>query len=147
MSNKENLDNSAKLDQGSKKENMDNGSEIKVLTGDGNDLKLIFNETILLPKIDSTLSIRLPDEANKWLLTIYFKQNDNEEALNARDEYQGDSIFLYLNKWYSDTWIENTSPYHFFSKNNQINVYVKIRSSAMRQSLGRAVMISVWQPL
>lgn len=118
------------------------GINIKSVLG---ELELIAEHSILLLDNDDIIEVALPVKAGSWIVKCMFTDDDNFKEQSVTTEIENDrNIILKLNKWYSSTWVENSTPYKFTSKGKTFEIYVKIRTTAIPGQNSRSVIINIW---
>ncbi len=128
---------------------MHNDAEIITESDGNNKLKLIFNESILLTKREEIISVKIKTP-KVWTLRFHFTNNTSEEANSSRFESapEENTANVYLNKWMTTTWVENTAAWPFTSKDKKVTLLVKIRSSAdLKYDTIRSLTLSIWKKI
>jgi hypothetical protein len=108
-------------------------------------LRLIFNETLLLLNRDGEVWVNLGSETSNWILRIQFSNEGFMAANTLTHDTQGKEIIIKLNRWFSETGIENTEPLYFQSADKSVEIYVKIKTVASMYQKTRTLTITVWK--
>ena len=128
---------------------MTGGSEV-TLEHDHRNFTLIFNETLASLKATDTIKIKLLVDStnnNFWNLSFYFTHLDDLKDLNVNQDLNGNEIKYYLNKWYSNDWIENRQAYELKSASNSFSIHIKLKSMANTYANHRTTTITIWKEI
>jgi hypothetical protein len=113
----------------------------------GEKYKVIFNQNILSLNRNDVIRITLPKEANSWSIKISFTDEESEKQFNASWVTLTDGVEITLNKWYSETWVENIIPYSLDSKDGKTKLKIKIRTTASPNKDFRSLIVTVWKAI
>ena len=108
--------------------------------------KLLFSNAIELLDKNDTVTISLP-EANNWVVKLNFIDDDDKVSMGAEIKYGQGLVDITFNKWYSDTWVYNKSPFTVLSKDNKLKIHIQVRTAANKINQRRLVIASIWKSL
>lgn len=108
---------------------------------------LIYNESLLLLNKEDIVGLTLDTGVAKvkWILFFRFVSNASKKALSIDVNTNDRSVTdIYFNNWYADDWVENKEPIVIESKDKTKRIFIKIRSTANRNTTFRSVIITIW---
>ena len=108
-------------------------------------LELVFTKSLILMGRDDTVTISFNENQPPLTLRITFIETEDIPVMATRWKVENNNAFLELNKWYTDTWVENDQPIYFTTVDKSITFFVKIRSTANVNQDIRHLSINLWK--
>lgn len=111
--------------------------------------QIVLNENFILLSKYGKINIPFHFDNSKWNLVLDLISDDLLPVNNGKISYLKNEIVYTLNKWESDTWIENSKPINFSSRNSKGEVtnefYLKLKTIAPINENFRQIFITVWK--
>ncbi|HMB99873.1 MAG TPA: hypothetical protein VKN14_02425 [Flavobacteriaceae bacterium] len=122
---------------------------IKALSKDGKvNRQVLYNEVILMIDKYDTLTFHAINEEFNFEMKFNFEFSDSGDEFKANGNFsqKDKELTLKLEKWYSQTRVENTEPLEF-DLDTGLKIWVKYGTSAIEKRDFRMFHLTVWGEL
>ena len=108
--------------------------------------ELIITESVLLlPQSNSFSFSAKVAPLVTWNFKIEIINNTTKTPLTHEIIINNNNITIQLNRWYSETWVENSNPFYIVSKDEVIELDVKVRLYMNAHQHNKHLIVSIWK--
>lgn len=123
-------------------------STIKIITSNKDEYELLFSEQFNLVYKNDTIILKLIDDLESVNLRIVFIDDENIDRLKGTSKRVNNEIVYTVNKWYSDTYVENIEPMMIYSNiQTGIEWFLKLKTVATVNGKHRQVFVTIWKKI
>lgn len=114
---------------------------------EGEKVMLVYSQAFSMLSKNDSIEIQLPKRLVSWKIRLNFVETDAEKDGGVSSDFNESTVTFTLNKWFNDTWLENTKPWPLFSLDKTIYFLLKLRTTANKNHDLRYLQISIWQKI